>query len=164
MPTQKDSSLACAILSNFRTRMYSRGRIDLYFNTSEYCHASLHSGKAGSCKQLLNKGVFSSEMGKHMKTKCENAHLNITLSERLTNVWLWLIENTFCEWHARCGVSGMQCILLHWAVVRSKWMMRELFSIFLNSNVLHAASRLKQCDSTLVKIASRRQEPWEVFT
>jgi hypothetical protein len=32
------------------------------------------------------------------------------------------------------------------------------------SNVLHAASRLKQCGLTLVKIASRRQEPQELFT
>ena len=37
-------------------------------------------------------------MGKHMNTKCENAHLNITLtdmSEGHTNVLVWLIENTF---------------------------------------------------------------------
>ena len=38
-------------------------------------------------------------------------------------------------------------------------MMRGLFSIF-----LHAASSLKQCGLPLVKIASRRQEPRELFT
>ncbi len=63
-----------------------------------------------------------------------------------------------------CAVSSMACnayCILHLGCCEKQ--MNDARTIKYISNVLHAASRLKPFGLTVVEIALREQEPWELF-
>ncbi len=91
-----------------------------------------------------------------MATRITLGDIECTPDKRLITI----DRNTFSEWHVQCG---MQCIL-HCAGCEKQMTNARTTQYISNFFAWQLVDLIKQCELTLIKIVSSRQEPRELFT